>query len=278
MKKGNLGELAERKYCLYVHTTPSKKKYVGITNREPHERWRKDGKGYRSNTYFYNAIQKYGWDNIDHNILADNLTEEEAIKAEMELIAKLQTTDREHGYNHSLGGECPSNNMADVESYRMKQAMITHQLWQNPEFRKKQLESIGRKAPPKNTKPSNARKAVLQYTKDGEFVARYDCLRHVAEHNGWSIMSISRCCNGIVKQAHGFIFKFENPEKAIPGRGVSTRRAIIQYSLDGTLIARFSSIKEALQSLGFGTYSTIIGACTGYTKTAYGFRWSYEEG
>lgn len=267
-----------RKYSLYVHTTPSNKKYVGITNREPSARWRKDGKGYRKNTYFYNAIQKYGWDNIIHNVLADNLTEEEAIKAEMELIEKLHTTDREYGYNHSLGGEHPSNNMANVEEYRLKQAMTTHELWKNPEFREKITSHCKNHKPPKNTKPSHARKPVLQFTKDGEFVARFDCIRDAAKSVNGTIMKISNCCNGRSKSSKGFVWKFENPEQAIPGKGVSTRRAVIQYSLDGTLIAHFSSIKEALQSLGYGTTSTIIGACTGHTKTAYGFRWSYEEG
>lgn len=48
---------------LYMHICPNGKKYVGITIQEPNQRWR-DGKGYCKNKHFYNAILKYGWDNI----------------------------------------------------------------------------------------------------------------------------------------------------------------------------------------------------------------------
>lgn len=277
MKKGNVVE-DTRRYSLYVHTTPSNKKYVGITNREPSARWRKDGKGYRNNPYFYNAIQKYGWDNIIHNVLADNLTEEEAIKAEMELIEKLQTTDREYGYNHSLGGEHPSNNMANVEEYRLKQAMATHELWKNPEFREKITNHCKKHKPPKNTKPSHARKAVLMYSLEGELLARYDSIHQAAQENSMHVMCVSKSCNHKTRFTHGVVFRFENESDSVPGKGESTKRAVIQYSLDGTELARFGSIKDALNTIGYGSPSTIIGACTGHTKTAFGYRWSYEEG
>lgn len=46
-------------WSVYIHITPSNKYYVGITSKEPCERWR-NGFGYYSQKYFYNAIQKYG--------------------------------------------------------------------------------------------------------------------------------------------------------------------------------------------------------------------------
>lgn len=45
------------------------KKYVGITRK----RWA-NGKGYRDNIHFNNAILKYGWDNFDKQILYEGLT------------------------------------------------------------------------------------------------------------------------------------------------------------------------------------------------------------
>ena len=51
-----------------MHVSPSKKYYIGITSQAVNKRW-KNGKGYKSSPYFYNAIQKYGWNNFEHNIL-----------------------------------------------------------------------------------------------------------------------------------------------------------------------------------------------------------------
>lgn len=65
--------MEDRIYKVYMHTLPNGKKYVGITKRNVNERW-KNGNGYKNNCRFYNAIRKYGWDNITHEILFDNLT------------------------------------------------------------------------------------------------------------------------------------------------------------------------------------------------------------
>ncbi len=92
------------KWCLYIHTTPNNKKYIGITSRSLSKRWRK-GNGYIGCSLFYNAIIKYGWDNIKHEILFDGLTETEAKKLEIELITKHRTNDRKYGYNITSGGD-----------------------------------------------------------------------------------------------------------------------------------------------------------------------------
>lgn len=92
-------------YSVYIHTTPNKKYYVGITSLLPKHRWCKTGKGYKRHPYFYNAIKKYGWNNIDHEIIASNLTHDEACSFEKLLITKLNSNDRLYGYNISEGGE-----------------------------------------------------------------------------------------------------------------------------------------------------------------------------
>jgi hypothetical protein len=94
----------DNNYVLYLHIAPSGKKYFGITCQRPEQRWQ-NGYGYKKNDHFWKAIQKYGWDNITHIILADNLTKEDACLFEQILIAYYDTTNRENGYNKSLGGE-----------------------------------------------------------------------------------------------------------------------------------------------------------------------------
>lgn len=90
-------------YKVYKHTFPNNKVYIGITIQNPEERWL-NGKGYHHNDYMINAINKYGWENVKHEILFNNLTKEQAINKEIELIALYKSNQREFGYNIESGG------------------------------------------------------------------------------------------------------------------------------------------------------------------------------
>lgn len=92
-------------YTVYMHISPSGKRYIGITcKKKPEYRWN-DGKGYKGNEHFYRAIKKYGWDNFQHIIIAKGLSEDEAKWLEIELIREWDTTNRSKGYNITKGGE-----------------------------------------------------------------------------------------------------------------------------------------------------------------------------
>lgn len=92
-------------YTIYIHRNKiNGKLYIGQTSQVPSKRWGKDGAGYKTSTKFYNAIQKYGWDNFEHIIVYTNLTLEEANVIEQELIQKYQTFKDEFGYNITQGG------------------------------------------------------------------------------------------------------------------------------------------------------------------------------
>lgn len=98
-----------KKFCVYMHKFPNGKMYIGITSKVPEKRWQ-NGTGYDKNhqSVMYNAIQKYGWENVEHKILFDNLSEKEAKEKEIELIKKYNTFihfENSNGYNMTLGGE-----------------------------------------------------------------------------------------------------------------------------------------------------------------------------
>lgn len=112
----------ERKWCVYCHTSPSGKIYIGITGQKPEERWRK-GNGYRQQKYFWRAIQKYGWDNFKHEILFDCLTKKEAEEKEIELIAVYKSNNKRYGYNVQNGG-CAPGVMAEETKRKLSKANI----------------------------------------------------------------------------------------------------------------------------------------------------------
>ena len=92
------------KYTVYKHTAPNGKVYIGITGKKPSTRWA-NGNGYQLQPVFHRAIMKYGWDNIEHEILAEGLEQVEAERMEIELIEEYKSTDRRYGYNVLLGGD-----------------------------------------------------------------------------------------------------------------------------------------------------------------------------
>lgn len=90
-------------YIVYAHVNKQNgKSYIGITNRSPIIRWGKEGNGYKSQPKFYQAIQKYGWGEFTHLILAENLTEEEALDLETYYIKEYNSI--QNGYNILLHG------------------------------------------------------------------------------------------------------------------------------------------------------------------------------
>ena len=63
------------------------------------KRAKQNGKGYEKCTYFWRAIQKYGWENFESSILESDLTGEEAKNREEFYICSYDSTNREKGYN-----------------------------------------------------------------------------------------------------------------------------------------------------------------------------------
>ena len=94
----------KKNWKLYVHISPNNKRYYGITKIEVKKRW-KNGRGYDKQPYFYRAINKYGWDNFQHEVLFNDLSKEEAELLEQIYICLYDTTNPSKGYNQTFGGE-----------------------------------------------------------------------------------------------------------------------------------------------------------------------------
>ena len=153
------------KYCVYVHIVPNDKKYYGMT-KNVKKRWRSNGRGYKQNINFYSDIITYGWDNIKHLIIADNLTKEEAELLEEELIRENRTYDSEYGYNKYIG-----NKRTDEQKEARSEAIsgINHH---------------------------NAKKVICITT-----MMVFDCIEEAADYYSINQSSICSCCKGKRKSA-----------------------------------------------------------------------------
>lgn len=172
--------MACKTYCVYKHVLPNNKIYIGITKQNPLLRW-KNGHGYKHCNYFYNAILKYGWLNVHHEILRDNLTVEEANNLEKYYIKYYKSNDKRYGYNILEGGEIKTI----------------------PEDRRTNLTKIkhGR----------NKGKTVLVFNLNGEYIGEFVSSYQAAKILNCDQGHIRRCCQHKEgrKQHKGYIFKYK---------------------------------------------------------------------
>lgn len=86
-------------YKVYKHTLPDGRAYIGFTGCDnPNDRW-KSGWGYARNKPFFEAIMDCGWRNMDHEILEEVDTKEEARDREGHYIVFYKTYTAEGGFN-----------------------------------------------------------------------------------------------------------------------------------------------------------------------------------
>lgn len=125
-------------YYVYLHKFPNGKYYVGITRQEPKKRWA-NGLGYPEDCQelMFRAIKKYGWENIEHQILHSGLTEIEAKELEIYYITEIyHSNERAHGYNRTKGGD----GVLGFQHSKASKLQISKSLkkaWQNDDLKKR---------------------------------------------------------------------------------------------------------------------------------------------
>lgn len=132
-----------QQWCVYIHISPSNKAYIGITSGVPEHRWQ-SGAGYLKKTKYgdyqqpaiASAINKYGWDNFEHIVWAEQLTKDQACKIERLLILLFNTQNRDFGYNIRPGGSDGGKGrvVSEITRYRLS---ISHKGQENPNKNKK---------------------------------------------------------------------------------------------------------------------------------------------
>lgn len=175
-----------KEYCVYCHTNRvNGKKYIGITCMSPKKRWA-NGNGYNG-MILGRAIKKYGWDAFSHEILFNDLSEEEARSKEIYLIEKYQTCNPKYGYNQSVGGNIPTEHARELLKKRMTGK-------NNPMY--------GRKRTKRNLE--STRKAVLCV----ETSMVYESISQASRMTNINLSHIAAVCRGDRKTAGGFHWRF----------------------------------------------------------------------
>lgn len=292
--------MTKNNWCLYKHTCPNGKVYFGITNNLK-RRWKAMGEEYHSCKKFYYAIRKYGWMNITHEVLVDNLTKEEAGNLEKEYIANHRSTNPKYGYNMTTGGfGCTSiSSFTAVDQYDLegnfictypscREAARAIGLKNSSSITNVCRGSYGHKSIKgyifryhgdpldlKTLEKSNSNwKPIYKINEFHEIVKEYKSITKASIENNLPHSSISTACASGYRMGGFYWCLVENYNNFKPKR--VHNRKVNQYTLDGKYICTYDSIVDASKRTGVNKSN--IGACAqGKYKQAGGYIWRYAD-
>ena len=266
---GNGKELKE--WCVYIHTFPNNKAYIGIAHGDPKKRW-KYGYGYKQEYQpaMYYAIKKYGWNNIQHYIFAEQLTEKEAKHMEQLLIALYKTNccrynRPSYGYNMTDGGE-GCYGVVRSEETRKKLSRNAKERFSipenNPMFGKKHTEESKRAM-------SEKRKGT-----------------HIGEDNHFFGKHHSEETRKKLRENHKGLFDGEkNPnygnhwsqeiKDQIRDNNPNTK-IVLQFDSNENLLQEYASIRQVVRETGLRRQS--VSRCCNYKDTSCGgYFWMFKS-
>ncbi len=279
--------MEERNYTVYKHTSPSGKVYIGITSLKVKERW-DCGRGYKKNRYFNNSIKKYGWENIVHEILFENLTKNEAETKEIELIAYYKSMNI--SYNIENGGNSVGTHSEETKRKIRESLKGRINYWcigtkASEETRKKMSEAHKGKLIGKYTgsKSAKARK-IDMFSLNGEYIKTFGSSVEAMDEIGTNYTGIIKCCNMQQKSCGGYLWRYHSdsyerleayikqPSRGNKGKG----KHIYQCDKNNNVIKEWISAEEAASVLNLCRVS-IRRACKRDNHYAYGFIWRFKD-
>lgn len=200
---------------IYRYKSPSGKYYIGQTvnsyNRKAqHKSCAKLG----SQTYFYRAIRKYGFDNFEYKelitIKSNSSTNLKIILDSLEryYIRRYKSNDKNFGYNLTAGGGGITDTTKEVRE-KISKALRGRQL---PKGVKDQIsDTLKRKYASGEITSHNAR-TIYAY-KNNKIIGVYCSLSEAARQLGILTTSISNILSGRAKQTRtGLTFKYKDFE------------------------------------------------------------------
>lgn len=269
-------KIKDNNYCVYIHTSPSGKMYVGQTKLKPEERWQ-NGNGYlqkykKNGEYtqpaFARAILKYGWGNFNHEIIKSGLTKEEANNLEILLIKKLNTTNPNYGYNCTMGGEgcCPSEETRKKLSESHKGLIVSEETKRKiSESLKGENNYLYGKHLSEETKKKNGEAHKGQIHSE-ETKRKISEANKGEKHHFYGKKHTEETLNKMRESHKGLLSGAKNPNA----------RKVAQYDSQWNLIKVWDCMSDASKELGTSNQA-IYNCCNGYSNKCIGFIWRYYE-
>ena len=265
---------------VYCYTSPSGKKYIGITGRSLDDRAGKNGYNYIKDGYtFGKAIQKYGWENFTREILEDNLSEKDAKFLEVYYISFFNSY--KNGYNDTRGGDGCQKADYDLIINLWNEGKTIKEIRENTGYGKPALKAafdaagingidrIKRQAGKYHIK------TIYRYDLDGKYINEYNSISEAEKENG-SHTNIVACLKGRRNTAGGYRWSYEKVDNLGPLiKKEGFHKELYQYSLEGELINKYPSVAEASRQTGYG--KVYLAKKAKENGKAYNYIWSYEE-
>lgn len=292
--------MEEKKWCVYKHTAPNGKVYIGITSNIK-QRWCAMGEQYHQCKRFYYAIRKYGWINISHEILHTDLSRIEAEELEIQYISKYRTTNPKYGYNMTTGGAGVPNNSG---YRRVSQYDLFGNFIKTFNTVREAAIAIGVSGAAishicrKDKGHVSAKGYIFRYEGDSldlDLLTRPNCkevyqldeykniicifksLKDASSDMKCDSSSISKAIkNGNKVYGYYWCKKSDYNNFIIKTDKSKYPKSIIQYDKKMEFIKTWKSIGKASKELGI-SHSGIIQVCKGRQKTAGGYIWHYAD-
>ena len=272
---------------IYRHIFPNGKVYIGQTCQKPEYRWN-NGRGYKTSPFIFNAINKYGWDNIEHQILFSNLDQLNADIIEEDLIYYYKQIGK--SYNLANGGSVNRGWKMSDEAKEKLRILSTGRTHSDEAKEKIRLSKLGEKNPSYGKSPSKetrekiskamkgkGTKRVKQIDPEsGEVVKIWDSQIEVCEfykgNHGLISDAIKR--NSLTK---GYYWKFEDDNTPLIKKKNPFNKEVEQIDKNTLEVIKvWDSLSEVERQLNIPT-GNISKVCKGKRKTAGGFIWRMKE-
>ena len=118
------------------------------------------------------------------------------------------------------------------------------------------------------------KKTIYKYNLDGSLNSTYESLRDAGASINASKQDISRACWSVNHTLCGFLWSYNYVEPFMPETD-NRKKEVLQYNLNGNLLARYVSASEASRKTGVSK-TCITRCCRGERESSGGFIWKYS--